>query len=85
MKIAITGGHLTPALAVIDELKKLADTEIIFFGRANATEGNKTPSAESVVIPNLGIKFFAINTGRLQRRLSIHTLPSLGKIQVGFL
>lgn len=85
MKIAITGGHLTPALAVIDELKKLPDTEIIFFGRATAMEGNKTPSAESIVIPNLGIKFFAINTGRLQRRLSIYTLPSMGKIPIGVL
>ena len=60
-KIVVTGGHLTPAIATIDELKKYPEIEIIFIGRARAMEGDKTPSAESVVIPNLGIKFYAIN------------------------
>src|SRR3990172_8276750 len=82
-KIVITGGHLTPALATIDELKKEKDVEIIFIGRARATEGDKAPSAESVVIPNLGIKFYAINAGRLQRRLTKYTLWSIGKIPLG--
>ena len=85
MKIVVTGGHLTPALAVIEELRKIQDTEIIFLGRATATEGSKTPSAESIVIPNLGIRFFSISVGRLQRRPSIHTIPSLGQIPVGTL
>lgn len=82
-KIVITGGHLTPALATIDELRKEKDVEIIFIGRARATEGDKAPSAESVVIPNLGIKFYAINAGRLQRRLTKYTLWSIGKIPLG--
>ncbi len=85
MKVALTGGHLTPALAVIDELKKIESTQVIFFGRATSTEGNNTPSAESVVIPTLGIKFFSISTGRLQRRPSLQTLPSLVKVPVGTL
>lgn len=84
MKVVITGGHLTPALAVIDELKKVPGSEIIFLGRATATEGDKSPSAESVVIPNQGITFYAIKTGRLQRRFSLHTIPSLAKIPAGF-
>ena len=54
MKIAVTGGHLTPALAVIEELKKILGLTIIYIGRANSAEGDKSPSAESVVIPNLG-------------------------------
>lgn len=83
-KIAITGGHLTPALATIDQLKKQADVEIIFLGRKRATEGDKAASAESVVIPNLGVKFFAINPGRLQRRFTRHTLWALTKVPVGF-
>src|SRR5437660_4774654 len=84
-KVAVTGGHLTPAIATIDELKKYPDTEIIFIGRARATEGDKTPSAESVVIPNLGIKFFAINAGRIQRRFGRYTFWSAAKIPVGFI
>ncbi|MEX0616544.1 MAG: UDP-N-acetylglucosamine--N-acetylmuramyl-(pentapeptide) pyrophosphoryl-undecaprenol N-acetylglucosamine transferase [Candidatus Woykebacteria bacterium] len=83
MKIALSGGHLTPALAVIDEFKKMANVEIIFIGRARSTEGDVTPSAESVVIPNLGIKFYAISAGRLQRHLSLYTIPSIAKVPLG--
>lgn len=85
MKVAITGGHLTTALAVIDELKKIENTEIIFLGRASSLEGDKYPSAESMVIPNLGIKFIAIKTGRLQRKFTIGTILSLLKAPIGFL
>ena len=48
-KIAITGGHLTPALALIDELEK-KDTKIIFFGRKYSTEGATEQSAEYKII-----------------------------------
>lgn len=83
-KIVITGGHLTPALATIDELRKDSEVEIVFIGRARATEGDKTPSAESIVIPNLGIKFYSINAGRLQRRFTRYTIWGLAKAPVGF-
>lgn len=83
-KIIVTGGHLTPALATIEELRKDPQVEIVFIGRARATEGDKTPSAESIVIPNMGIKFYAINAGRFQRRLTRYTLWSLSKVPVGF-
>ncbi|MDP2671561.1 MAG: UDP-N-acetylglucosamine--N-acetylmuramyl-(pentapeptide) pyrophosphoryl-undecaprenol N-acetylglucosamine transferase [bacterium] len=85
MKIALTGGHLTPALAVIDELKKKPDNEIIFIGRAYSMEGDKSPSAESVVIPNLGIKFYSIQAGRLQRKFTRHTILALAKVPLGSL
>ena len=80
----ITGGHLTPALATIEELRKDPEVEIIFIGRSRATEGDKTPSAESIVIPNMGIKFYSINAGRFQRRFTRFTLWSLSKVPVGF-
>ncbi len=83
MKIAICGGHLTPALAVISELKKRDLGQIFFIGRSKATEGDPTPSAESVIIPSLGIKFYAINAGRLQRRFTRYTLPSLLRSPIG--
>jgi UDP-N-acetylglucosamine--N-acetylmuramyl-(pentapeptide) pyrophosphoryl-undecaprenol N-acetylglucosamine transferase len=85
MKIAITGGHLTPALAVISELKKIPGSKIIFIGRTTTIEGDKSPSAESIVVPNLGVKFYAISAGRLQRRPSVYTVPSIAKIPVGVL
>ncbi len=84
-KVVVTGGHLTPAIATIDELRKYPDVEIIFIGRARSTEGDKTPSAESVVIPNMGIKFYAINAGRVQRYFTRYTLWAVSKIPIGFI
>ena len=85
MKVALTGGHLTTALAVIEELRKIENSEIFFLGRAHTAEGDKTPSAESIVIPNLGIKFYAIKAGRLQRRFSAHTILSLARVPLGLI
>jgi UDP-N-acetylglucosamine--N-acetylmuramyl-(pentapeptide) pyrophosphoryl-undecaprenol N-acetylglucosamine transferase len=83
MKICICGGHLTPALAVISELKKRGVSDIFFIGRARAMEGDSAPSAESAVIPSLGVKFYPIAAGRLQRRFTRYTIPSLLKVPVG--
>src|SRR3989344_4966493 len=84
-KIIVTGGHLTPALATIEELRKNPDDEIIFIGRAHATEGDKAASVESTTITSLGIKFYSINPGRLQRRFTRFTLGSLVKVPVGLI
>lgn len=73
----MTGGHVTPAIALIKELKKRGYDDLIFVGRSTMMEGDKTPSIESVLIPQLGVKFFTITPGRLQRRFSIYTIPSL--------
>lgn len=82
-KIVITGGHLTPAQAAISELKKRSGWEIYYFGRKYATEGEKTSSAESKIIPAMGIKFIPVSTGRLQRQFSRHTIPSLLRVPLG--
>jgi len=82
-KVVITGGHLTPALAVIEELKK-RKWEIIFIGRKHAAEGDKTPSVESEIIPKMGIPFFPLDAGRVQRRFTRWTIPALLRIPVGF-
>lgn len=80
----ITGGHLTPALAVIEELQKQSGWEIYFFGREHATEGDKAFSVESQVIPPMGIKFIAIAAGRLQRRFTRYTIPAALRLPMGF-
>lgn len=84
MKIAICGGHLTPAMAAISELKNRKLNEIFYVGRSKTIEGDPTPSAESVVIPNLGVKFYSIPAGRFQRRFTKYTIPSLARTPVGF-
>ena len=81
-KIVITGGHLTPALAVIDELD---NWQIIFFGRKKSSEAEKTISVEAEIIPEKEIPFIPIITGRLTRQLNRHTFKTWLKIPIGIL
>lgn len=83
-KIIITGGHLTPALATIEELKKRQDWNIYYIGRKYFFEGKKVLSEESKIIPKIGINFIPLTTGRLQRKFTFYTIPSLLKIPFGF-
>lgn len=82
--IVITGGHLTPALATIEELEK-RKWRVIFIGRKYAAEGDKTPSVEWKVIRERGIPFFSLTTGRIRRYLNIWTIISFLKIPIGFI
>ena len=83
-KILITGGHVTPALAVIEELRRSA-WEIIYIGRIHALEGDENESVEHRLISEAGVKFIPITTGRLQRSMTINGIISLLKIPLGFL
>lgn len=86
MKIIITGTHFTPAQAVIEQLQEMkSDAKILYFGRKTTREGDNTPSVESQVLPKLGVRFIPIISGRLQRSLTIYTIPSLFKIPIGFI
>lgn len=85
MRILVTGAHFTPASAVIREFKKSKDLEIIYVGRKTTMEGDNTLSAESKILPQMGIKFIPITTGRLQRAFTLYTIPSLFKIPIGFI
>lgn len=84
-RIFITGGHLTPALAVIDEIRKANEWEIFFVGRKYPLEGDKAVSLEYRIIKKLKIPFLELTTGRFQRRFTLYTLFSLLKIPIGFL
>ena len=83
-KIVITGGHLAPALAVISELQKRGGWEIYYLSRKYAMEGTKVPAAESKVIPQMGVEYIDFNPGRLQRRFTRYTIPSLLRVPLGF-
>lgn len=84
MKVLITGTHFTPAVAVIEQLKNY-HINIVYVGRQTTLEGDNSPSLESQVLPNLGVRFIPIVTGRLQRKFSRYTIPSLLKIPIGLL
>lgn len=82
MIVGIIGGHLSPALAVIDKL--LPEHTIVFFGRQHAFEGDDAPSLEYLLMLEKNIPFVHITTSRLQRRFTQKTLPSLLKFPLGF-
>lgn len=84
-KIIICGGHLTPAISLIEELEKEKDISIRFIGRKYATEGSKKLSQEYKIVSKKRIKFYQISAGRLQRKFTKFTIPSLLKIPIGFL
>lgn len=55
-----TGGHLTPALAVIDAIKREhPSADILFVG--------STTGIEAEIVPNRGIAYKSIATGKLRR------------------
>lgn len=85
MKILITGTHFTPAQAVIEQLKKDPKIEIVYLGRKSTREGDKSPSAESYVLPKMRVRFIPFIAGRLQRSFTFYTIPSLLKIPLGLL
>jgi UDP-N-acetylglucosamine--N-acetylmuramyl-(pentapeptide) pyrophosphoryl-undecaprenol N-acetylglucosamine transferase len=83
MKLAIIGGHLTPALSVIEALPK--DCEVTYIGRKYALEGDKATSLEFQTITEKGIPFIVLKTGRIQRQITRHTITSISKIPYGFM
>jgi UDP-N-acetylglucosamine--N-acetylmuramyl-(pentapeptide) pyrophosphoryl-undecaprenol N-acetylglucosamine transferase len=88
-KIVLTGGHAaTTAIAVIEELLRRKESgvfnEIYWIGAKYALEGRKIRTLESTTIPKLGVRSFNIISGRIQKRFSVWTIPSLFKIPIGF-
>ena len=81
MKVVLIGGHLSPALSVLEALPK--ETEILFIGRKYALEGDNALSLEYKTITSLNVPFVGLNTGRLQRKLTKYTLLSLLKLPFG--
>lgn len=85
MKVLLTGAHLTPAQAVIEELKKLGLQELVYIGRSSTQGGDNTPSVESQILPTMGVKFIPIRAGRIKKYLSFGTVISLLDIPIGFI
>jgi UDP-N-acetylglucosamine--N-acetylmuramyl-(pentapeptide) pyrophosphoryl-undecaprenol N-acetylglucosamine transferase len=62
-----TGGHLFPAVAVAENIRKFKpEADILFIGSKS--------KIESKVVPSLGFKFVSINVKGLSRRLDLQNL-----------
>lgn len=85
MKVLITGGHFSPAYSVIEELKN-RNADVVIVGRKHPFEGDKKSQAiEFKISKDLNIPFIELETGRLQRKLTKHTIPSIFKSLSGIL
>jgi len=89
IRIVLTGGHAgTAGIAVLTEIRKiekLKNAQYFWIGSKVAIEGKKVPTLESQVLPKLGVNFYPITAGKLQTKFTIHTIPALLKIPVGFI
>ncbi len=78
MKILMTGGHLSPAISVLENLPK--DAQVFFVGRKNSFEGDRSPTLEYQTIRFMNIPFINLPSARFQRKFTIHTIPSLFRL-----
>lgn len=87
MNVILTGGgtagHVLPTLAVIEEIKKISvdvysipSTHFLYIGSATGIEAN--------LVPQLGIPFKAINTGKIRRYFSWRNFVDPFKVVIGF-
>lgn len=73
IKIILVGGHLTPALAVLEELTSRGFKNIKWVGTKYVQTGSKNTSAEYNVISKHGIDFIPLKTGKLWRKVTFKT------------
>ncbi len=86
--ILLTGGHAgATAYAFVQALKKNTsfDWNIHFIGSQSAVEGSGVETLESTFLPELGVKYHSAITGRIQRKFTLQTIPSILKIPLGFI
>lgn len=84
MKILITGGHFSPAYAVLRELE-VRGHEVAIAGRKRPFEGDATESYEYLTAKEKNISFFEVKAARFQRKFSSYTITSLARSPFGLL
>lgn len=72
-----SGGHVIPALTLIEDLKKKSDIDIHYVGSANSIEERLTRDK--------GVIFHSIATGKLRRYISVENIKDMFKVALGIL
>lgn len=90
MKLLITGGHVTPALAVIDELladkkRDVKKSDLVFVGRRYVDRRKIQTSFEFQEVSRRDIRFVNITAGRFTRTVSLQSLVNLILFPYGIL
>lgn len=77
MKLLITGGHLTPALGLIDYVQQQQPADVIVFvGREYSQEKNKQPSKERTEIEERGLTFIPFTSGKFVEKNPVALVAS---------
>lgn len=76
-KIVITGGHLSPAVAVIQELEKRRDFDIYFLGRRYNFSEHKSLSFEYETVKKIDVTFYDISAVRVKKEILFTNLLSV--------
>jgi len=86
-RIVFTGGHASStAFVVFQEIKKEKKPwDLYWIGLKSSLEGEKVPPLSTLFFPKYGIMTYEISTGRIQRKFTLHTIPSLIRIPFSFL
>ncbi|MDR0382436.1 MAG: undecaprenyldiphospho-muramoylpentapeptide beta-N-acetylglucosaminyltransferase [Spirochaetaceae bacterium] len=71
-----TGGHIYPAIATASALKDICDCRIVWIGFKNWFDRS--------IVEGAGIKFEAINGGKLRRYFSLKNFTDIFRIAAGF-
>lgn len=87
MKLLITGGHITPALAIIDELiaDKKSKMHIVFVGRKHTSNHRNEVSLEYQEVHKRGIHFIDLKAGRMNRLFSLRSFKNILKVPSGYI
>jgi UDP-N-acetylglucosamine--N-acetylmuramyl-(pentapeptide) pyrophosphoryl-undecaprenol N-acetylglucosamine transferase len=71
-----TGGHVLPAISVIEEIKRRElPAEYFWIGSSTKVEREAAERSE--------IPFAAVSTGKFRRYLDVKTIPDLGRVPLG--
>jgi UDP-N-acetylglucosamine--N-acetylmuramyl-(pentapeptide) pyrophosphoryl-undecaprenol N-acetylglucosamine transferase len=73
-KILFVGGHMTPALAVLEEFKSRGYHNFVWLGHKYPQTFSKLESSEFKVVTAQNIKFYNIHAGKLWRKWTKATL-----------
>lgn len=88
-KILVTGGHFTPAMAVISELQAKGYKHFVWVGHKFNQAGDKEPSAEYKSVTTRHIPFVDLKAGKLSRSWAkdemVAGIINLLKIPWGFI
>jgi UDP-N-acetylglucosamine--N-acetylmuramyl-(pentapeptide) pyrophosphoryl-undecaprenol N-acetylglucosamine transferase len=85
VKVLLTGGHArSTAYAVIQETQdRHKNWEIYWIGPKSVVEGKRVKSFDDT-FAEYDIRFRTIHAGKLQRKFTVWTIPSILKIPLGF-